>query len=190
MSSSKSGNPSQARRVRIVSLAGALVSVALAIAIPLAVPKDQQFEVLMLTFWFAGLGAVLFNTAGLYARMWPIRVGRIASGLMLASMGFVTPYARVLDSADERFYVTIALGPLALAGLILMWANRPWQPSCHERPVAVSIPSASREARVAVRAPNTPLYRNLLPISLGLLLVAVLIIVFTVMLPALLSLTR
>lgn len=176
--------------VKRASLIAAIVSIALAIAIPLVVPANQQFEVLMLTFWFSGLGAILLNTASWYERQSIVRIPRFVVGLVLSVCGFATPFWRTLDQADQRFYVMIALGPLALAGLLLAWANCPWQ-----APVELPVRRANRSSmqarkKAVAHAPDNSAYRILMPISLGTLLAAIIIIVITVMIPPLLSVVR
>ena len=145
----------------------------------------------MLTFWFAGLAAILLNTAGLYEHQYAISKSRLIAGLALALAGLLTPYARTGDSADQRFYVTVALAPLALAGLLLVWGSSLLRGAAviavfpHTKP-----PSTITNAKRVTRAPDTPLYRNWMPILLGIMFAVVVAVVVTVLFPALFVLLR
>ena len=110
--------------------------------------------------------------------------------MLLALAGILAPYARAGDSADQRFYVMIALAPLALAGLLLAWSNRPWRTSAGVAHAPKLRAHKQTDRPQNASATSASIYNKLLPISLGILFAAVLVVVVTVVLPALLALMR
>jgi hypothetical protein len=170
--------------VRPVSLISGAFFAACAVLLAWLIPPYQQFEILIVTFWFALLAALLFNNAGVFATPTGPHTGRIAAGVLMLAVGALWPFARSGDDADQRFYWMIALAPLALSGVLLL---SPFRSAATPRPPPAQ--TGARRAPVS-RVPESAGYRWLLPMALLMMALAIGVVLITVVLPALLVLLR